>query len=153
MKVSVSVGEEDFDLSAEVAALVGDDHGIGAVATFTGLAREITGEAGETLTLEHYPGMTEAALEKIAREAAGRWRLAAARIAHRVGRLSPGDRIVLVACASRHRGDAFAAAEFIMDHLKTRAPFWKKETGAGWVDARDSDEAARRRWEATHENG
>jgi len=157
--MSVSVQEADFDSGAEIAALSAGREDVGAVASFVGLVRadklaEVG--AGDTptvraMTLEHYPGMTEQALADIVSEAAGRWRLHGVRVIHRVGRLLPGDRIVFVGVASAHRGDAFAACEFIMDYLKTRAPFWKKEEtpqGGRWVDARDSDDAAAERWRA-----
>lgn len=147
----IRVQHEPFDAAEETAALTAGRTDIGAVVTFTGLVR---GEAGgrplAAMTLEHYPGMTEAELARIEAEAMGRWRLDGVTIIHRYGRLEPGDPIVLVATASRHRRDAFEAAEFLMDFLKTRAPFWKKETGADgsgdWVDARDSDAAAEARW-------
>ncbi|MEO1294028.1 MAG: molybdenum cofactor biosynthesis protein MoaE [Pseudomonadota bacterium] len=122
---------------------------IGAVVTFTGLVRDADGALTE-MALEHYPGMTEAALEEIEREAHARWRLDGTTIIHRYGPLSPGDRIVLVIAASRHRQAAFEAASFLMDYLKTRAPFWKRETAtdgtASWVDARESDDDAAARW-------
>ena len=142
----VSVQPADFDAGAEIAALSGQDDGAGAVASFVGLVR-----GGEVLsmTLEHYPGMTESALAEIVAQARERWAVRGVRVIHRVGRLLPGDRIVFVGVSASHRGDAFAACEFIMDYLKTRAPFWKKEeTSAGgrWVDARESDENAVRRW-------
>lgn len=146
--LTVRVQEDDFDLGAEVAALTAGRTDVGAVATFTGLVREIA-PGGGAMTLEHYPGMTEKALAAIAAEAAGRWPLAAATVIHRHGRLAPGDRIVMVATASAHRAAAFESAAFLMDYLKTRAPFWKLEesaTGAAWVAARDSDEDAARRW-------
>jgi molybdopterin synthase catalytic subunit len=149
---SVSVQEADFDAGAEMAAL--GREGVGAVASFVGLVRADKVGAGGTasvqaMTLEHYPGMTEKALEGIVEQARGRWELAAVRVIHRVGRLLPGERIVFVAVASSHRHDAFAACEFIMDYLKTQAPFWKREEsaeGARWVDARESDDAALERW-------
>lgn len=151
--MSISVQTEDFDLGAEIAALSAGDAGAGAVASFVGLMRDRNdgSDAGDiaAMTLEHYPGMTERALAEIVAEARRRWELRAVRVIHRVGRLLPGDRIVLVAVSSAHRGDAFAACEFIMDYLKTRAPLWKKEetdAGSCWVDARESDEDARRRW-------
>ncbi len=143
--MTVRVQEADFDIGAEIDALTAGRTDIGAVATFTGLVRDFGG-GGEAMTLEHYPGMTEKALAAIAAEAAARWPLAGATIVHRVGRLAPGERIVLVATASRHRAAAFEAAEFLMDYLKTRARFWKREAGAGWVDARESDDAAAARW-------
>ncbi len=150
-RLTVRVQAEDFDLGAEVAALGAGRTDIGAVATFTGLVREIAPGGGGAMTLEHYPGMTEKALSAIAREAAGRWPLAAATVIHRHGRLAPGDRIVMVATASAHRAAAFEAAAFLMDYLKTRAPFWKREEGAdgraGWVAARSADDAAAARWD------
>jgi molybdopterin synthase catalytic subunit len=148
---TVRVQAADFDLGAEVAALTAGRTDIGAVATFTGLVREIAGGGPQALTLEHYPGMTEAALAGIVAEATARWPLTGATVIHRIGRLEPGDRIVMVATASAHREAAFEAAAFLMDYLKTRAPFWKKEesaAGAAWVEARDSDEAAAARWAA-----
>ena len=154
--MSVSVQEADFDAGAEIAALCAGREDVGAVASFVGLVRADkssqaeTGAGVQAMTLEHYPGMTEKALDAIVTEAHGRWDIFGVRVIHRVGRLQPGDRIVFVAVASAHRGDAFAACEFIMDYLKTRAPFWKKEeTAAGgrWVDARDSDDHAAGRWE------
>jgi molybdopterin synthase catalytic subunit len=144
--MSVSVREADFDVGAEIAALTAGDVDAGAVATFVGLVR---GGTISAMTLEHYPAMTEKAIEEIVVEARGRWELLGVRVIHRVGRLLPGDRIVLVVVTSRHRQAAFAACEFIMDYLKTQAPFWKlEETSAGnqWVDARESDEEALRRW-------
>jgi molybdopterin synthase catalytic subunit len=150
--MSVSVQESDFDTGAEIAALSAGRDDVGAVASFVGLVRadkSATDSAVQAMTLEHYPGMTEKALQEIVVQAESRWSLLGTRVIHRVGKLAPGDRIVLVAVASAHRGDAFAACEFIMDYLKTRAPFWKKEdTAAGgrWVDARESDEDAAGRW-------
>ncbi len=149
--MAVRVQEEDFDIGLEMRRLTQGRTDIGAVATFTGLVRGGPDAAGiETMTLEHYPGMTEAELERVEAEALARFPLQASLIVHRVGLLKPGDNIVLVMAASRHRQAAFQAAEFLMDYLKTRAPFWKKEQTAGgeaqWVDARESDEAARRRW-------
>lgn len=148
----VSVQEADFDPGWEAAGLVAGRHDVGAVATFVGLVRDAR-EAGGlvSMTLEHYPGMTEAALEEIVAEAEKRWPLLGVRVIHRYGRLALGERIVFVGVASAHRGAAFAACEFIMDYLKTRAPFWKKEenaVGAAWVDARESDELAAVRWQA-----
>ena len=144
--MSVSVQEADFDAGREIAALTAGTDDAGAVASFVGLVR-----GGEILamTLEHYPGMTEKALAGIVTEARRRWRLLGARVIHRVGRLLPGERIVFVAVSSTHRHDAFAACEFIMDYLKTQAPFWKREdtvAGSRWVDARESDDAALARW-------
>lgn len=144
----VSVQETDFDAGAEIAALSAGDTEAGAVASFVGLVRgdgEVT-----AMTLEHYPGMTEAALADIVAQARARWSLRRVRVIHRVGRLLPNDRIVFVGVASSHRHDAFAACAFIMDYLKTQAPFWKKEetaTAARWVDARESDDVAVRRWQ------
>lgn len=148
----VRVQTEDFDLSTEVAALRAGDARIGAVAAFVGLVRDINDGAGVSeMTLEHYPGMTEKTLEAIVTEAKGRWALFDALVIHRVGPLQPTDQIVLVAVTSAHRGEAFAACEFIMDYLKTRAPFWKREVtpeGARWVDARETDDSAAARWNA-----
>ena len=141
--MKISVRQEDFDLTAEVKA-IGKDPKVGAVASFVGQVREVP------MTLEHYPGMTERAIEKIVEEARARWQVIDCTVIHRYGALQPGDQIVLVAVASAHRGDAFAACEFIMDFLKTRAPFWKKEQTAGgarWVEARASDDAAADRWD------
>jgi molybdopterin synthase catalytic subunit len=149
MGVRVQTG--DFDVSAELARLRAGHPGAGAVVAFVGTVRELSdGGAIAALELEHYPGMTEAALEEIAAEARRRWPVIDVAIVHRVGRLRGSEQIVLAAVAARHRGDAFAACEFVMDILKTRAPFWKKETtprGAHWVDARASDDAAAARWE------
>jgi molybdopterin synthase catalytic subunit len=149
--MSVRVQTEDFDLSTEVAELRAGQPQVGAVAAFVGLVRDINDGAGVSeMSLEHYPGMTEKALETIVAEARGRWDIFDARVIHRVGALKPCDQIVLVAVSSAHRGEAFAACEFIMDYLKTRAPFWKREvtpTGARWVDARESDESAAERWQ------
>ncbi|MCA1978924.1 MAG: molybdopterin synthase catalytic subunit MoaE [Thiobacillus sp.] len=148
--MKIAVQADAFDLNAEVEALRSGRLDVGAVASFVGYARDLNdGSAVRAMTLEHYPGMTEKALAAIGEDAARRWTLIDATIIHRVGRLLPGDPIVLVAVASRHRGDAFAACEFIMDYLKTQAPFWKKEetaTGARWVEARSSDDAAAARW-------
>lgn len=155
----VRVQTEDFDLSGEVAALraaQGERNArIGAIATFIGTVRDLNEVAGEPtavagMTLEHYPGMTERALEKIVAEAKGRWDIFDALVIHRVGRLMPLDQIVLVVTVGAHRGAAFAACEFIMDYLKTAAPFWKKETtpeGARWVAARAADDDAAARWD------
>ena len=144
----IRVQTEDFDIGAEVAALSKDRHDIGAVVTFSGTVRDKTGDL-VALELEHYPGMTEKELARIEEEAQGRWPLEASLIVHRVGRLLPGENIVLVVTASAHRQAAFEAAEFLMDYLKTRAPFWKREetaSGGDWVDARDSDDTAAARW-------
>jgi molybdopterin synthase catalytic subunit len=149
--VAVRVQEAAFDLAAEVDALTARDRDIGAVVTFTGLVREIVpGAPGQSMTLEHYPGMTERALAAIEAEAHTRWPLSGSTVIHRTGRLEPGDPIVLVVTASRHRQAAFEAAAFLMDWLKTKAPFWKKEAtpeGETWVAARDSDDAAAAQWE------
>jgi len=149
--VSVSVQEADFDVGAEIAALTAGDARAGAVASFVGLVRDVNDGSGVSeMTLEHYPGMTEKALSEIVAEAKSRWDIYTVRVIHRVGRLQPCDRIVLVAVSSAHRGEAFAACEFIMDYLKTRAPFWKREVtpdGARWVDARETDDSAAQRWE------
>ena len=148
--MSVRVQREDFDLGAEVAALRAGNPAVGAVASFLGTVRDVSeGSAVSAMELEHYPGMTEKALEKIEAAARQRWELLGVTIVHRVGPLFPQDQIVLVVVASAHRGNAFAACEFIMDYLKSEAPFWKKEEtplGARWVDARVSDDAALRRW-------
>jgi molybdopterin synthase catalytic subunit len=147
---SVRVQAEPFDPAAESDALRAGNPQVGAVVTFLGLMRDLNGgERVEAMTLEHYPGMTEKALEAIVAEAAGRWDVVGIRVVHRVGELRPEEPIVLVAVASRHRGEAFRACEFVIDYLKTRAPFWKKErlaSGERWVAARASDDAAERRW-------
>ena len=150
--MTVRVQEAPFDLTTEVAALTAGRTDIGAVVTFTGTVRgEAGGRALASMTLEHYPGMTEAELARVERQAHERWPLQASLIIHRVGELVPGEGIVLVVTASAHRHAAFEAASFLMDYLKTRAPFWKKEAGldgtGGWVDAREADEAARERWQ------
>jgi molybdopterin synthase catalytic subunit len=149
--VSVAVQAEDFDIGREIAALAADRTDIGAIVTFSGVVRG-TSEGSElsSMQLEHYPGMTEGELTHVEAEAHKRWPLQGTRIVHRIGTLVPGDNIVLVVTASAHRQAAFEAAAFLMDYLKTRAPFWKKETdasGAGhWVDARESDDEALERW-------
>jgi molybdopterin synthase catalytic subunit len=140
--VKVSVQREDFDVSTEIRAFA--DPKVGAIATFVGVVREVA------MTLEHYPGMTERSISKIVEDARGRWQVMDCTVIHRHGELQPGEQIVLVAVASAHRGDAFAACEFIMDFLKTQAPFWKKEQtadGARWVEARASDDDAAARWQ------
>jgi molybdopterin synthase catalytic subunit len=146
----ISVQTDDFDLSSEILALRAKDTTIGAVVGFVGTVRDMNqGAAVSELELEHYSGMTEKALRDIVDEAHRRWDFNDALVIHRVGRLKPLDQIVLVAVASRHRGESFQACEFIVDYLKIAAPFWKKETtqqGARWVDARESDEAAMARW-------
>lgn len=146
----VRVQQEDFDAGAEIAALRSNNPRIGAVASFIGIVRDLNeGAAVGSITLEHYPGMTEKSLAAIAEQAKARWSLDDVLIVHRIGTLAPADQIVLVVTTSAHRGEAFAACQFVMDYLKTEAPFWKKEaTGDGirWVDARDSDADARERW-------
>ena len=146
----VSIQTTDFDLSAEVAALRARDKGVGAVCSFVGTVRARNdGQSVSTLELEHYPGMTEKAIEAMIDEAHRRFDILGARVVHRVGLMQPLDQIVLVAVTSAHRGQSFQACEFIMDYLKTQAPFWKKEQtpeGARWVDARVSDDAALARW-------
>jgi molybdopterin synthase catalytic subunit len=148
--MKILVQSEAFDLGAEVDAVRKGRTDIGAIASFVGLARDMNDGSGvAAMTLEHYPGMTEKALASLVDEANARWTLLDVTVIHRVGRLLPGDPIVLVAVASQHRGEAFAACEFIMDYLKTRAPFWKKEetpAGERWVEARASDDAAAARW-------
>ena len=151
--MTVRVQTAPFDLTAEVAALTAGRSDIGAIVTFTGTVRDTShGTQLASMTLEHYPGMTEAELTRVEAEANARWPLQASLVIHRVGTLFPGDGIVLVVTASPHRQSAFDAASFLMDYLKTRAPFWKKETaldGSGdWVDARESDDLALARWEA-----
>ncbi len=148
--MTVRVQTEDFDVGAEIAALRRANPKIGAVASFVGIVRDANeGDAVAEMTLEHYPGMTEKSIEEIITQARSRWNIFDALVIHRVGTLKPADQIVLVVITSAHRGDAFAACEFIMDYLKTRAPFWKKEktpTGARWVDARVTDDIAAERW-------
>lgn len=149
--MTVRVQEADFDVGAELAALRRGDARIGALASFVGLVRDVNDGSGVSeMTLEHYPGMTEKALEAIVVEAKARWNILDALVIHRVGRLLPTDQIVFVAVSGAHRGESFAACEFIMDYLKTRAPFWKREVtpqGARWVDARDADDSAADRWQ------
>lgn len=149
--MAIRVQEADFDIGAELAALRAGDARVGALASFLGLVRDLNdGAAVSEMTLEHYPGMTEKALAAIVAEAKGRWDIYEALVIHRVGPLKPCDQIVLVAVTSAHRGEAFAACEFIMDYLKTRAPFWKREAtpqGAHWVDARETDDSAAARWQ------
>ena len=148
----VRIQTEDFDAGRELAALRGGDRAVGAVAAFIGTVRDVNADASvASMTLEHYPGMTEKALAAIIDDAKSRWEIADALVVHRVGALKPADQIVLVGVTSAHRGDAFAACEFIIDYLKTRAPFWKKEEtpeGARWVEARASDDDAAARWRA-----
>ena len=152
--VNISVQEADFDLAVEYAVLRKQAGDVGAIVTFTGLVRELyeaeSEQSVETLTLEHYPGMTEKSLSEIANQASDKWPLLATRIIHRVGELQPSDQIVLVATASAHRQAAFDAAQFMMDYLKSNAPFWKKQktsNGSAWVDARESDADAIKRWQ------
>ena len=141
---------EDFDLRQEHQQLIQNDHGIGAVVTFIGMVRDLNlADDVVALELEHYPGMTEKSLINIAQQAEKRWSLQAARIVHRVGKMYPGDQSVLVLTASAHRGDAYEANTFMMDYLKTEAPFWKKEwtpEGPRWIEARESDDSAVARW-------
>jgi len=149
--MTVRVQTEDFDAGAEIARMRRGNPRIGALAAFVGVVRDLNeGAAVAGMTLEHYPGMTERSIETIVEEARGRWGLLDAVVIHRVGTLEPTDQIVLVLVASAHRGEAFAACEFLMDYLKTRAPFWKKERiegGSRWVEARVADDAAAARWE------
>lgn len=154
MTISIQTG--DFDVAAELASLRAGHAEAGALVSFVGLVRDFS-EAGrvENIFLEHYPGMSEKALANIVAEANRRWRLLGVRVIHRVGELRPAEQIVLVATASAHRGDAFAACEFIMDYLKTSAPFWKKEQtaqGAHWLGTKESDIARARRWDEQGEN-
>lgn len=145
--MSVRIQREDFDISAEIARLTKGRADVGAVATFTGICR---GEGVAAMTLEHYPGMAEAEIERHVEDAQSRWPLLGVTVIHRHGRFVPGDNIVLVVTTSSHREAAFAAAEFLMDYLKVSAPFWKKEERAGdtaWVEARKADDAAAGRWE------
>jgi molybdopterin synthase catalytic subunit len=148
--MTARVQTEDFDCGKEIAQLRSGNPKIGAIASFIGLVRDVNeGDAVAEMTLEHYPGMTERALEEIVAQAQSRWDIYDAVVVHRVGTLKPLDQIVLVVVASAHRGDAFSACEFLMDYLKTRAPFWKREKtpeGARWVDARQSDDVAAQRW-------
>jgi molybdopterin synthase catalytic subunit len=155
MMARVSIQTNDFDVSTELAALQGQDLRVGAVCSFVGTVRDtraLTGQASDevqAMELEHYPGMTEKSIEAMIDEAHKRFDFYAARVVHRVGRLLPAEQIVLVAVTSAHRGESFKACEFLMDYLKTQAPFWKKEQtpeGAHWVDARVSDDAALARW-------
>ena len=150
--MTVRVQLEDFDIGAEIARLTAGRTDVGAIVTFTGTVRGAAhGQVLSSMTLEHYPGMTETELARVEAEAHARWPLQASLIVHRIGELRPGDNIVLVVATSAHRQAAFAAAEFLMDYLKSRAPFWKKEAGADgqghWVDARDSDDAALAKWQ------
>ena len=148
--MTVRIQEADFDAGAEIAGLRRGNRKIGAVASFVGIVRDVNdGNAVAEMTLEHYPGMTEKAIEEIIAQARARWAIYEALVIHRVGTLRPTDQIVLVVAAGGHRGEAFAACEFIMDYLKTRAPFWKKERtekGLRWVEARETDDVAAERW-------
>ena len=150
MQFTVQIQTADFDLSAEVARLREGDAGVGAVCAFVGTVRDRNdGSSVASLELEHYPGMTEKSIQSMMAQAQARFDIRAARVIHRVGLLQPQDQIVLVAVTSAHRGESFQACEFLMDYLKTQAPFWKKEQtpeGAHWVDARVSDDAALARW-------
>jgi len=150
MSSSIRIQENDFDISAELAALRKGDPRVGAVVSFLGTVRDMNdGSQVKGMTLEHYPGMTEKALQEILDQAKSRWDIYQTLVIHRVGPLLPEDQIVLVAVTSAHRGEAFAACEFIMDYLKTAAPFWKKEDtpeGSRWVDARITDDVAMARW-------
>ena len=146
----VRVQTEDFDAAGEIAALRAGNRKVGAAASFIGIVRDLNdGDSVSTLTLEHYPGMTEKALEQICEKARSRWDIYDTLVVHRIGELHPADQIVLVVVTSAHRGEAFAACEFIMDYLKTDAPFWKKEEtpqGERWVESRASDDEAAARW-------
>jgi len=148
--VTVRVQTGDFDIGAEIAAMRRGNPKVGAVASFIGVVRDLNeGDRVAEMTLEHYPGMTEKALEKMVAEARSRWEIYDALVIHRVGTLKPGDQIVLVVVTGAHRSEAFQACEFLMDYLKTRAPFWKKERtpdGARWVEARENDDVAADRW-------
>ena len=149
---TVRVQAQDFDLSTEIAALRSGDARVGAIVSFVGTVRDMNeGASVAEMELEHYAGMTEQSIEKIVEQAGARWPLYGATVIHRVGPLKPMEQIVLVACSAAHRGEAFAACEFIIDYLKTEAPFWKKEQtpeGARWVDARATDDAALEKWAA-----
>jgi molybdopterin synthase catalytic subunit len=149
--MSVSVQNEDFDVGLENRQLQGDDRSIGALVNFVGFVRDVNDNAKvATMHLEHYPGMTEKSILAIIEQAKQRWSILGVRVIHRIGDLKPGDQIVYVGVSSMHRGDAFAACEFVMDYLKTQAPFWKKEytpEGERWVEARSSDTEAASRWQ------
>ena len=150
----IRVQQDDFDVGTEIARLTDGNRSVGGLAVFVGLVRDLAeGNEIAAMTLEHYPGMTEKKLAEIEAEARHRWPLEATLIVHRYGRLEPGDRIVLVACASPHRDAAFDACRFLIDWLKTEAPFWKLEetaNGSKWVEARDSDDEAKKRWTENH---
>lgn len=153
----IRIQTEDFDLTREVAQLRAGDPGVGAVVAFIGTVRDMNDGSGVSeMELEHYPGMTEKALDEILVQARARWQLLDVLVIHRIGPLKPMDQIVLVAVTSAHRGEAFAACEFVMDYLKTQAPFWKKEhtaQGARWVDARTTDEQALTKWNNAASHG
>ena len=157
MAARVRIQQEDFDVAAEIAALRRDDPGVGAVCSFIGTVRDRSeGSSVSAMELEHYPGMTEKAIEGMIAEAFRRFEIRAARVIHRVGPLQVQDQIVLVVVTSSHRGESFRACEFLMDYLKTQAPFWKKEKtpeGERWVDARVADDAALERWGIASRNG
>ena len=145
----IAVQEEEFDLGAEANAFADGNASNGAIVTFTGVVRDLATGNLDVMEIEHYPGMTERALSRIAQKAMDRWSLGDVLVIHRHGQLAPGDRIMMVATAAPHRKDAFEAAEYLMDYLKSRAPFWKKEittSGAAWVDAKNEDEKALTRW-------
>ncbi|MCC7549214.1 MAG: molybdopterin synthase catalytic subunit MoaE [Burkholderiales bacterium] len=149
--MTVRVQMQDFDVSGEMAVMRAGNPAIGAITSFVGLVRDLNeGDCVSEMILEHYPGMTERSLERIVQEARARWDIIDVLVVHRIGPLRPLDQIVLVMVAGAHRGEAFSACEFVMDYLKTQAPFWKKEqtpAGGRWVDARDSDDAAAKRWQ------
>lgn len=154
MRAEIRIQDTPLDVAAETGPVYAADPAIGGVVSFIGLMRDLNdGDRVSSMTLEHYPGMTEKALQGIVDEAADRWQLAAVKIIHRVGKLAPSDPIVLVVAASAHRGDAFKACEFIMDYLKTRAPFWKREAlddgRTRWVEARASDDEAAAAWQSS----
>ena len=146
----IRIQQQDFDIAALNRELAAQHNNVGAIASFIGLVRDLEGDSLQQMTLEHYPGMTEKALQEIAEKARRRWEIIDLGIIHRVGALAPGDQIVLVSVLSAHRADAFAACEFIMDYLKTDAPFWKKEVsdqGSKWVESRKSDIFAQKKWD------
>lgn len=147
--MQISVQEAPFDLGAQTAAFTAKQAGMGAIVTFTGVVRDLPGDPLQAMEIEHYPGMTEAALQEIAEQAKARFSLGDVRVIHRYGRLTPGELIMMVATAAPHRKDAFEGAEFLMDYLKSRAPFWKREItqgGTNWVASKAADEAALTRW-------
>lgn len=146
----IRIQQQDFDVAALNRELVAQRNNVGAIASFIGLVRDLEGDSLQQMSLEHYPGMTEKALQEIGEKARQRWEIIDLGIIHRVGALAPGDQIVLVSVLSAHRADAFAACEFIMDYLKTDAPFWKKEVsdrGSKWVESRESDIFAQKKWD------